>query len=206
MPIPLSSLQNPLPREVYFDKHFGLEATKLWPGEILATREDWLLVTVTGSCVVLCLHDPVAAVGGMAHFMVPDLEAGATDTHAPARYASHIMESLIDAMLLQGARRERLTALLYGGANILKGLYLGVPGERNVLFTRNYLSQEGIPLHDEAALGMTPRKIYFQPKRGRTKIRGIREAHNRTIFERELEYRHRLRELQLPHEGEVFDL
>lgn len=116
------------------------------------------------------------------------------------------MESLIDAMLLQGARRERLTALLYGGANILKGLYLGAPGERNVLFTRNYLSQEGIPLHDEAALGMTPRKIYFQPKRGRTKIRGIREAHNRTIFERELEYRHRLRELQLPHEGEVFDL
>lgn len=157
MPIPLSFLQNPLPREVYFDKHFGLEATKLWPGEILATREDWLLVTVTGSCVVLCLHDPVAAVGGMAHFMVPDLEAGATDTHAPARYASHIMESLIDAMLLQGARRERLTALLYGGANILKGLYLGAPGERNVLFTRNYLSQEGIPLHDEArasALGM----------------------------------------------------
>lgn len=135
MPIPLSFLQNPLPREVYFDKHFGLEATKLWPGEILATREDWLLVTVTGSCVVLCLHDPVAAVGGMAHFMVPDLEAGATDTHASARYASHIMESLIDAMLLQGARRERLTALLYGGANILKGLYLGAPGERNVLFT-----------------------------------------------------------------------
>ena len=43
---------------------------------------------------------------------------------------------------------------------------------------------------------MTPRKIYFQPKRGRTKIRSIREVHNRTIFERELEYRHRLRELQ----------
>jgi hypothetical protein len=94
-----------------------------------------------------------------------------------------------------------------GGAGFqIRHHEVGAPGERNVLFTRNYLSQEGIPLHDEAALGMTPRKIYFQPKRGRTKIRGIREAHNRTIFERELEYRHRLRELQLPHEGEVFDL
>ena len=38
-------------------------------------------------------------------------------------------------MLLQGARRERLTALLYGGANILKAVS-GVPGERNVLFTQ----------------------------------------------------------------------
>ena len=73
------------PRELYFDRHFGLEATKLWPGEMLATGEDWLLVTVTGSCVVICLHDPVAEVGGMAHFMLPDLDAQNPDMHAPAR-------------------------------------------------------------------------------------------------------------------------
>lgn len=206
MHIPLSSLQAQAPHELYFDTHFGLEATKLLPGEMLATREDWLLVTVTGSCVVLCLHDPMAAVGGMVHFMVPDLDASATDMHAPARYASHMLETLIDALLLQGARRERLVAFLYGGANILRGLHLGSPGERNVLFTRNYLSQEGIALHDEAVLAMTPRKIYFQARRGRAKIRSIREAHNRTIFERELEYRHRLRQTQWPQEGEIFGL
>lgn len=206
MLIPLSSLQAQPPRELYHDKHFSQDATKLWPGEMLATGEDWLLVTVTGSCIVVCLHDPVAAVGGMAHFMVPDLEPGASDTHAPARYASHILESLIDALLLQGARRQRLTAFLYGGANILKGLHLSSPGERNVLFTRNYLTLEGIPVHDESVLALAPRKIYFQARRGRAKIRGIRDVHNRTIFERELEYRHRLRNAHMPIEGEVFGL
>ena len=110
------------------------------------------------------------------------------------------------ALLLQGARRQRLTAFLYGGANILKGLHLGSPGERNVLFTRNYLTLEGIPVHDESVLALAPRKIYFQARRGRAKIRGIRDVHNRTIFERELEYRHRLRNAHMPIEGEVFGL
>ena len=192
------------PRELYFDRHFGLEATKLWPGEMLATGEDWLLVTVTGSCVVICLHDPVAEVGGMAHFMLPDLDAQNPDMHAPARYGSHMLESLIDALLLQGARRVRLMAFLFGGANILKGLYLGAPGGRNILFTRNYLATEGIPVHEEAVLEVLPRKIYFQARRGRAKIRGIRAVHNRTIFERELEYRHRLRAEIQPTDGEVF--
>ena len=33
-----------------------------------------VLTTMLGSCIAACLHDPVAGVGGMNHFLLPDTE------------------------------------------------------------------------------------------------------------------------------------
>ena len=58
----------------YFDRHFGLEAAKILPGEYFATDKNMVLVTVLGSCVTACLRDHRAGVGGMNHFMLPRSE------------------------------------------------------------------------------------------------------------------------------------
>ena len=39
----------------YFDRHFGIEAAKILPGEYFATDKNMVLVTVLGSCVTACL-------------------------------------------------------------------------------------------------------------------------------------------------------
>jgi chemotaxis protein CheD len=56
----------------YRDSKFGLTAVKVFPGEHYVTDADEMLVTVLGSCVAACIRDPVAAVGGMNHFMLPE--------------------------------------------------------------------------------------------------------------------------------------
>ncbi|MEG1028908.1 MAG: chemotaxis protein CheD, partial [Brevundimonas sp.] len=63
-------------------------------GEHLVTSDpDVVLSTVLGSCVAMCLRDPVAGVGGMNHFMLPEGAGAGTD--AGRRYGAYAMELLI---------------------------------------------------------------------------------------------------------------
>src|ERR671930_2339383 len=45
---------------------------KILPGEYYVTRSDEAITTVLGSCISACIRDPVANVGGMNHFMLPE--------------------------------------------------------------------------------------------------------------------------------------
>lgn len=42
---------------LYYDRHFNVEAAKIMPGEYYVTTRDMLVVTVLGSCVSACLRD-----------------------------------------------------------------------------------------------------------------------------------------------------
>jgi hypothetical protein len=75
-----------------------------------------MLTTVLGSCVAACLRDPVAGVGGMNHFLLPDGAGAGTD--AGRRYGAYAMELLINELIKAGARRERLEAKLFGGGRM----------------------------------------------------------------------------------------
>ena len=193
------------PKPTYFDHNFKLEATKVLPGEYVATNRDMLLVTVLGSCVSCCLPDSAANVSGLNHFMLPDAlmdsEAAAT---MPARYGMHAMEILINEMIKLGADRQRMEAKIFGGGNVLKGILKSNIGERNVDFVRQYLAKEGIPVMAEDVLDSYPRKLYFFSRSGRVLVKKIKEVHNRTIFERELSYRERLRRMPLDGSIELF--
>ena len=50
---------------------FGKPLYLLYPGDYLATKEDCVLGTITGSCVVICVYDPIKGIGGMGHFIIP---------------------------------------------------------------------------------------------------------------------------------------
>ena len=51
-------------------------------GEFAVTDDpEVMLGTILGSCVAACMHDPVARVGGMNHFLLPG-EKGANSTGA----------------------------------------------------------------------------------------------------------------------------
>ena len=43
----------------------------LYIGGVHASQEPMIIKTLLGSCIAVCLHDPVAHVGGMNHFMLP---------------------------------------------------------------------------------------------------------------------------------------
>lgn len=183
-----------MPGASYYDANFQLDATKVLPGEFIATNRDMLLVTVLGSCVSVCLRDPAAGVSGLNHFTLPDgvpdldVEAG-----LPERYGRHAMEILIDEMVRLGGDRRRFEAKVFGGGSVLRGMLRSGAGERNADFVHRFLEAESIPVLAEDVLDCYPRKIYYFTQSGRVLVKKIKEVHNRTIYERECAYRDRLR-------------
>jgi len=148
----------------HFDREIGGVAAKVLPGEYLVTGNDVALVTLLGSCVAACLRDPVAGVGGINHFMLPEGGAGAASDSA--RYGGYAMEMLTNELLKRGARRERLEAKVFGGGNVLRGFTAGIAGtvgERNARFVKDYLAREGIPIVAEDLLDVCPRKLQDEP-------------------------------------------
>ena len=66
-----------------------------------------VITTLLGSCIAVCLYDPLAQIGGMNHFLLPG-EAEAVQRQGSHRYGVHLMELLINSMLKAGASRNRL--------------------------------------------------------------------------------------------------
>lgn len=127
-----------------------------------------VFITVLGSCVSACIYDPVQAIGGMNHFILP-IGANQVSLECRNRYGEVAMRSLVDGLLRRGAKRERLIAKLYGGrTNNPRGLG---PGVINAAFARDFLQAEGIRLM-EAKLGEDlARWVTFSPVTGETKVR-----------------------------------
>lgn len=192
-----------LASNLYFDRHFELQAAKVLPGEYYVTRRDMVLVTVLGSCVTACVRDGELGVGGMNHFMLPE-EARGDVVSSSARYGTYAMEVLINHLLKLGARRNRLEAKVFGGGAVLESLASSNVGTRNAEFVLNYLKVEKIPVVAKDLLDSYPRKVYFFPGSGRVLVRKLHRVHNDTLFSREKAYRSRLVESKVEGDIELF--
>ena len=138
----------------------------LHQGECRLTADaNVVITTMLGSCVAACLRDPQACVGGMNHFLLPELET--SDRNASLRYGAYAMELLVNGLLSMGARRERLEAKLFGGGRMADGLT--DVGERNALFAEQFLAREGIQLIGGSLRGRHARRIQFWPVLGRAR-------------------------------------
>ncbi|WP_298090491.1 chemotaxis protein CheD [uncultured Sphingomonas sp.] len=134
-----------------------------------------LFATVLGSCVAACLYDPEARVGGINHFLLAEPQPGqVVDATAAQRYGVHAMELLINDMLRQGARRDRLRAHLYGGANLHQGMR--PIGTANAEFAIRFLQQDRIPLVARDLGGHAARRVEFQAALGRSRAKLVRDA------------------------------
>jgi chemotaxis protein CheD len=121
--------------------------------------------TVLGSCVAVCLFDPVRGVGGMNHFLLPDAPPGTLPT---ATFGVHAMELLVNAVMRSGGERTALVAKTFGGANVAAGR-IGV-GARNATFVTDFLRDEGITCLAASLGGQKARRVWFHPATGRARM------------------------------------
>lgn len=188
---------------LYHDRNFDSPAAKILPGEYYVTQKNMMLVTVLGSCVAACIRDSENGTGGMNHFMLPD-EGGKNVVSASARYGTYAMEMLINHLLKNGARRNRLEAKVFGGGAVLSSLTTSTVGTRNAEFVLKFLQTEKIPVVAKDLLDSYPRKIYYFPNTGRVLVRKLHRMHNDTLFARENEYRSRIEKSKLEGDIELF--
>ena len=125
-------------------------------GEVLTTY-------ALGSCIGLAVHDPLAGVGGLLHFMLPDSTIDpARGREQPFMFADTGVPRLLDQVTGLGASKRRLVLLAAGGANMLdNGTGLEI-GKRNYQALRRILWKAGLLLHGEAIGGGKSRTMRLE--------------------------------------------
>lgn len=194
------AMQAPATPARYFDRHFKAQALKVLPGEYVVTDQDVMLVTVLGSCVSACMRDPLAGVGGMNHFMLPEgeLDGAANET---ARYGAYAMEVLINELIKRGASRGRMEVKVFGGGAVLPGFTVNNVGQRNGRFVLDYLSAEGLQVSARDLFGVHPRRVHYFPMTGRVMVKRLPAAADSEVLASERLYQSRL--VESPTEGSV---
>lgn len=139
-----------------------------------ATNPDILMTAGLGSCIGICIHDPIGKVGGMAHIMLPTANGNIEGNLA--KYADTAVEILIGDILRLGATKSRLRAKIAGGAQMFS--FPGKPpvlkiGDRNAEAVEVELKRLGVPLLISDVGGSFGRTIHFNVGTGELKVRTI---------------------------------
>lgn len=99
----------------------------------IAKSPDSLTTLGLGSCIGLTLYDPVAKIGGLVHYMLPDSTKLKNNSNI-AKFGDTGIRELYKKMIEKGASPARMVAKIAGGAKMFEvsGLSsVGNVGERN---------------------------------------------------------------------------
>lgn len=132
-----------------------------------------LVTYALGSCVGICLYDPLLGLAGMVHILLP-CQKDAVNRSNSYKFADAGIRSLIGDMESLGAKKERMTAKIAGGASMFKTLegHMDI-GDRNIKAARSALLQEKIPLLSEDTGKDYGRTIYFSAETGRLTVKSV---------------------------------
>ena len=137
----------------------------------MAKDSGTLITYALGSCIGICLYDPLIKLGALIHIMLPlNMETGRTNT---MKYADTGIRETIKQMEARGASKARLTAKIAGGAKMFEitGGSFGNIGQRNIESVHMVLKREGIRLLKEYVGGTVARTLSFEVSTGEAIIR-----------------------------------
>jgi chemotaxis protein CheD len=129
-----------------------------------------------GSCIAVTIHDPVAQVGGLLHFMLP--ESGVDPAKAqqkPFVFADSGIPLLLQAAYGLGAEKRRMTVTAAGGARMMSEQDVFRIGERNYTAMRKHFRQAGILVQAEDVGGLSSRTVRLDVASGTVSVRGAGE-------------------------------
>jgi len=144
-----------------------LEEVRVDMADMKVESRPVVLVTNVGSCVAICIHDPVNKCGGMVHIMLPSSSITKNKSF-PLKYADTAVLALLDAVRKASRHSHYLTAKIAGGANMFPNLKANVLniGEKNVEAVKRALEEYGVKLLAEDVKGTSGRKVIFNISNG----------------------------------------
>ena len=138
----------------------------------MASREGMLITYALGSCIGICLYDPVLRLAALVHVMLPlNMETG---RKSPLKYSDSGIRETLKQMEARGAKRSRITAKIAGGARMFDvpgNGSLGNIGQRNIESVHMTLKREGIKLLKEDVGGSVARTLLFDAATGQACVR-----------------------------------
>jgi len=135
--------------------------------------ETVLATYALGSCIAVAIHDPVAAVGGLLHFMLPESSLNpAKASQNPFMFADTGIPLLFHSAYGLGAEKRRLVVRAAGGAQVMDENGVFNIGKRNHLALRKILWKAGVMIHGEETGGTASRTVRLEVATGRFWVRG----------------------------------
>jgi chemotaxis protein CheD len=143
----------------------------LFPATVLASSSSVKIQTILGSCVSVCLYDPITQIGGMNHFMLPFWNGEGLES---PKYGNIAIDMLLAKIIECGAQKASLQAKVFGGANqytYSKNAFN--IGERNIRLALHTLEEFNIPVVALSVGGVCGRKILFESRSGQVLMKYI---------------------------------
>lgn len=162
---PLSAeTQDPQSSNAYF----------LHAGQIFVSAEAKSIALILGSCVGVCMWDPVNAIGGAAHYLLPVWDGKGV---ASPRYGNVAVSLLLQQLLEGGAERVQLRAKVFGGGCLFDSMRAPSAnkeqnlGSRNVETALEMLTKAHIPVVSTDVGVNRGQRIVFRTNTGDAVVR-----------------------------------
>jgi chemotaxis protein CheD len=136
----------------------------------LSNDPEAVLVTYSlGSCIGLAIHDPVAKVGGLLHYMLPESSLdGIKAQKNPYMFGDTGIPLLFKEAYKFGAKKNRLKVVVVGGAQILDQVGLFNIGKRNYTLLRKMFWKNNVLIDFQDVGGNSNRTLKMEIKNGQT--------------------------------------
>ena len=128
----------------------------------VSNRAEEVVVThALGSCIGVAIYDPLAKVGGILHFMLPDSSLDPVKSQEnPYMFADTGLPRLFRECYQLGAQKSRLQVKIAGGSQVLGSKEYFQIGRRNYAALRKILFKNNV-LIDKADVGGTKARTLF---------------------------------------------
>ncbi|MCP4457409.1 MAG: chemotaxis protein CheD [Cytophagales bacterium] len=133
---------------------------------MFVSLDSYLVSTLLGSCVSVCLFDTNKLVGGINHYMLPYWNGAGL---ASAKFGNIAISKLIDDLTNQGCSKTNLVAKVFGGAN--QANFTMRIGDRNVDVAKEILQSHNIKIIAINTGGNLGRKIIFNTTTGKVQMK-----------------------------------
>jgi chemotaxis protein CheD len=151
-------------------------------GQVVFSTPDRteLRVLGLGSCIGLCIADPITKLACVAHIVLPEGRSpGGGD---PGKYADTAVPHVIRELAQKGAITSRLRAAIVGGAQLFSfdgaNETLNV-GERNIAAVKRLLASQHVKLVAQDVGGRSGRTVILNTKTGDLTVRQSGSAEKR---------------------------
>lgn len=112
--------------------------------------EDVIVTYALGSCIGIVVFDPVAKVGGMLHYMLPESALDQNKAREnPAMFADTGIPLLFKSCYKLGAEKKRMLIKAAGGASILDDTNFFRIGQKNVMAMRKIFWKNNVMIDRE---------------------------------------------------------
>lgn len=127
-----------------------------------------LLVTYSlGSCIGISIYDPVARVGGLLHFMLPDAALDPAKANSnPCMFADTGIPYLFKSAYQLGAKKQRMKVIVVGGSQINDTQGFFNIGKRNFMAVRKIFWKNNVLISYQNVGGTSNRTLKMSLKNG----------------------------------------